>query len=300
MTTGDGEAMRGHRPGPAGPHPRPQRALLPKVAGASGSRPAGADPQSLLITGASSGIGAALARAYAAPGRVLFLTGRDRARLDAVAEACRALGARVETALLDVTDAAATAAFLRAADAAYPLDLVIANAGIAEGVSEPATDLEAARRLIEVNLFGSLNTLAPAIAAMAGRGRGQVVLMSSIAALRGLPGSHGYSASKAALKALAEGLRAPLAARGVAVNLVLPGFVRTPMNEGRGFPTPLRIEPDRAAAIIRRGLAANRAVIAFPRLTWWAARALALWPRLADALAMRVARHGAPPSPPGS
>jgi NAD(P)-dependent dehydrogenase (short-subunit alcohol dehydrogenase family) len=103
-----------------------------------------------------------------------------------------------------------------------------------------------------------------------------------------MPGSHGYCASKAALKALGEGLRTPLALRGVAVNIIMPGFVRTPMNEDRGFPTPLRIEPARAAAIIRRGLAANRAVIAFPRLTIWTARALGLWPRLADTLALRL------------
>lgn len=267
-----------------------ERCFAPMVAAASGPpRPELSDPRSVLITGASSGIGAALAQAYAARGRMLFLTGRDRARLEAEAGRCRAeQGAEVETGLLDVTDAEATAAFVRAADGRRPLDLVIANAGIADGISEPPADLEAARRLIEVNLLGSLNTLAPAVAAMAERGHGQVALMSSVAALRGLPGSHGYCASKAALKALGEGLRAPLAARGIAVNVVLPGFVRTPMNEDRGFPTPLRIEPDEAAAIIRRGLATNRAVIAFPRPTVWAVRAMTLWPRLTDMLTLRL------------
>jgi NADP-dependent 3-hydroxy acid dehydrogenase YdfG len=243
----------------------------------------------VLVTGASSGLGAALALAYAAPGRLLFLTGRDGERLEAVAARCRAQGGTtVETERFDVTDSSAANAFVQAAHARRPLDLVIANAGVSEGVSEPAADLDAARRLIEVNLLGSLNTLAPAVAAMTARGHGQVALMSSVAALRGMPGSHGYCASKAALKALGEGLRTPLALRGVAVNIIMPGFVRTPMNEDRGFPTPLRIEPERAAAIIRRGLAANQAVIAFPRLTIWAARVLGLWPRLADTLALRL------------
>jgi NAD(P)-dependent dehydrogenase (short-subunit alcohol dehydrogenase family) len=107
-----------------------------------------------------------------------------------------------------------------------------------------------------------------------------------------MPGAHGYCASKAAVKALAEGLRAPLRAEGVSINVILPGFVRTPMNEGQGFPTPLRLEADRAARLIRRELERDRPVIAFPRRLAWAARVLGMAPALADALAMRVAGMG--------
>jgi NADP-dependent 3-hydroxy acid dehydrogenase YdfG len=251
------------------------------------------DPRSILITGASSGIGAALARAYAAPGMRLALAGRDTARLEATAARCRDAGAEVATCRLDVTDAGAVAQWVAAADDAHPLDLAIANAGIAGGVSEDIADMEGLRQIVAVNVLGALNTVGPTLARMRRRRRGQIALMSSVAALRGVPGAHGYCASKAALKALAEGLRAPMAAEGVAVNLILPGFVRTPMNEDRGFPTPLRIEPERAAAIIRRGLARNRPVIAFPRATYWAARLMGHWPALADALAMRIVRRSA-------
>jgi NADP-dependent 3-hydroxy acid dehydrogenase YdfG len=246
---------------------------------------------SILITGASSGIGSALARAYSEPGTTLALGGRDQRRLDEVAAQCRGLGAAVAVRVVDVTDAQAMAGWVGEADAARPLDLVVANAGIGDGLDEDPERFAATRRIIEVNLTGALNTIEPALARMLPRRHGQIALMSSIAALRGIPGAQGYCASKAALKALAEGLRAPLAAEGILVSLVMPGFVRTSMNEGRGFPTPLRLEPDRAARLIRRGLDRERFLISFPRPLVWGSRLLNLWPPLADALALRAARR---------
>jgi NADP-dependent 3-hydroxy acid dehydrogenase YdfG len=249
------------------------------------------DPRVILITGASSGIGAALARAYAQPGAHLFLSGRNTGRLEDVARECRKSGAAVRTAVLEVTDPGGMADWIRDADRACPLDLVIANAGMANGISECPEEADALRRMIEVNLVGTVNTICPAIAAMRRRRRGQIGLMSSLAALRGLPGAHGYSATKAALKALGEGLRPSLREDGIGVTVILPGFVRTPMNENRGFPTPLRIEADRAAALIKRGLSRDRPVIAFPRLSFWATRLAAAWPALADYLALRAMRR---------
>src|SRR5690606_32794739 len=136
-----------------------------------------------------------------------------------------------------------------------------------------------------------LNTIEAALAVMRPQRSGHIVLTGSLAGLRGIPGSQGYSASKAALKALAEGLRPQLAAEGIGISLVMPGFVRTPMNENADFPTPLRIEPERAAAIIRKGVERGRFLIAFPRTLLWGSRLLALVPPLADVLALRTARR---------
>lgn len=249
-------------------------------------------PRTILITGASSGIGAALAAAYAEPGVHLALGARNQERLTAVAERCRTAGATVSATVIDVTDADAVAAWIaREDDDAGPLDLVIANAGIGNGLWEPPDATAALRRMIEVNLLGAVNTLCPALARMRRRRRGQIALMSSLAALHGLPGAHGYSASKAALRALAQGLRAPMKAEGVSINLVVPGFVRTPMNDHDRFPTPLRLEAEAAARLIKAGLARDRAVIAFPRTAYWAARLLALSPGLADAIGLRMLRR---------
>lgn len=248
------------------------------------------DPRHVLITGASSGIGAALARAYAGPDRTLHLCGRDRRRLGAVAAVCRKAGAEVTHRSIDVRDRDGMALWVSQADEHAPLDLIIANAGIAYGVCERPDDLEPTRRMIDVNLVGALNTIEPAITPMMRRRRGQICLVGSLAALRGIAGSHGYSASKAALKALGEGLRPALRGSGVSLNVVLAGFVRTPMNEGADFPMPMRLEAERAAAVIKAALARDKAMIAFPRTLFWSARLMALWPSAADALAMRVMR----------
>jgi short-subunit dehydrogenase len=248
--------------------------------------------RSVLLTGASSGIGRALALAYAAEGVTLALAGRDEARLEAVAAACRARGASAFATRLDVRDGLATAEWVTQADARAPLELAFVNAGIGAGLEETAEDFGPTRTIIEVNVLGALNTLEAVTARMRPRRRGRIVLMGSLAALRGIPGSQGYSASKAAIKALAEGLRPQLAADGIGLSLVMPGFVRTPMNEDKGFPTPLRIEPERAARIIRDGVARGRSRIAFPLPLVWGTRLLALVPPLADALAMRAARRG--------
>ena len=133
---------------------------------ASGYQPG--SPGHVLITGASSGIGAALALHYAAPRIRLALQGRDAARLAAVVDACRARGAEVATALLDVTDRDACAAWAEAADDAAPVDLAIANAGIS-GTEDP-------RRAVAVNVHGVLNTVEPLLPRMTGRRHGQVAL----------------------------------------------------------------------------------------------------------------------------
>ena len=248
-------------------------------------------PRSLLITGASSGIGEALARHYAGPGIHLALTGRDSARLDATAEACRARGARVDAAAIDVTDRERLRDWSLRFDDAAPLDLVIANAGTGTTAVAGVENETAARRVFATNIEGVLNTVFPVIPRMQARRSGQIALMSSIAAFRGFAEAPSYAASKAAVKSLGESWRLLLEPYGIRVSTICPGFVATRMTARNDFPMPFLMSADRAAAIIARGLARNKARIAFPpamALFGWLTEALP--PSLSDALLRRIER----------
>lgn len=228
--------------------------------------------KTILITGASSGIGAALAREYAASGVRLVLCGRDTARLDSVANDCRVAGAIVEASVLDVTDRAAMRAWIEAADSGGPIDVAIANAGVSGGGSEDAD-----RKIFDVNLGGVLNTIHPALDRMTARGSGTLALVSSIAGNRGFPSAPAYSASKAAVLAYGEGLRGRLRGSGIVVCVICPGFVRSRITDRNDFTMPFFMEADRAARIVRRGLENGQAKISFPwpmRLVGWLSRAL--------------------------
>lgn len=245
-------------------------------------------PSSILITGASSGLGAALALHYARPGVLLFLSGRDGDRLAAVAETVRGQGADVETIILDVSNREAMVDWIRAADIRKPLDLVIANAGISGGTGGGALESGAQARLIfDVNVTGVLNTVEPVLPLMLARGRGQVALMSSLAAFSGWPGAPAYAASKGAVRMYGEGLRGALAARGVCVNVICPGFIRTPMTAVNDYPMPFLMDAPRAAAIMADGLARNRARIAFPFGTYALAGLVGLLPAGLASLLLR-------------
>jgi len=242
-------------------------------------------PRSILITGASSGLGAALARAYAAAGVRLAVTGRDAARLEAVAVACRARGAEVHGETIDVCDSARLAAWIGARDAAAPFDLVIANAGVSAGTGGGGEGDEQTRRIFAVNVDGVVNTVMPVLPAMRHRQHGQIAIVSSLAAFRGFPGAPAYCASKAAVRVWGEALRGHLAGDGIGVSVICPGYVRTPMTAVNRFPMPFLIDSDAAARRIVRGLAGNRARIAFPWPMYAVVRLLAaLPPALTDPL----------------
>jgi short-subunit dehydrogenase len=222
--------------------------------------------QIILITGASGGIGSALARAYAAPGVTLLLWGRDAARLEETAAAARAKGAVCQVESFDLRDASAQAARLVVADAATPIDIAIFNAGI--GGTAPDGDAaetpEASRAVAEVNFVAPV-TGANAIAlAMARRGRGQIVLIGSIAESFPLPMAPTYAATKAGLRMFAEALGIRLAKSGVGVTLVSPGFIDTAMSRQVTDPKPFLISADKAAAIITRGVARRAQNIVLP------------------------------------
>lgn len=248
------------------------------------------DPSSVLITGASSGIGAALAEAYARPGKTLFLAGRDEERLAMVAAACDRRGATVHPKIVDVTDREAMDAWIAETDAVTPLELVIANAGISAGTAGGGLETsEQVRRIFAVNLDGVLNTVLPALDRMRSRRLGQIALMSSLAGFRGLPSAPAYCASKAAVKAFGEGLRPAAARHGIRVSVICPGYVRSPMTAANSFPMPFLMDLDKATRRIVEGLARDRARIAFP-LPMLATVTLlqALPPRLVDGLLARL------------
>ena len=220
----------------------------------------------VVITGASSGLGASLAKAYAAPHVLFGLIGRDRQRLQASASACEARGATVSTGIIDVTDASATASWLREFDGRNPVDLLIANAGTSAGPDpdSPSEGVEIAARQIGVNLLGAINTVEPLLPALCTRRRGRIAVVASIAAYRGLPYSPGYCASKAGLRAYAEALRPRLARHRVGMTVVCPGFFDSPMTDRFDGPTPFLLSGDSAARIVKRGIDLGRKRVAFP------------------------------------
>ncbi len=253
------------------------------------------DPTVILITGASSGIGEALAHEYAGDDVTLILMGRDLERLDAVAARCRDAGASVRHAVVDVTERGFLAEWLAGVDAATPIDLAIANAGISGGTSGEDGENEAqARRIFAVNLDGVLNTIHPLIGPMARRRRGQIALMSSLAAFRGFPGAPAYCASKAAVRSYGESLRGALKPLGIEVSVICPGFVRSRMTAANEFRMPFLMDAERVARIVRRGLARNRARIAFPWATYIFAWAIGMLPpALTDRLLNRMPKKAA-------
>jgi short-subunit dehydrogenase len=225
---------------------------------------------SVLIAGASSGIGEALATALAAPGVTLHLSGRDAGRLRSVADACRSRGAAAEERVVDVRDAAAMAGWVAACGR---VDLVVANAGISAGAGEKAPENAAQTRAIfATNLDGVLNTVLPAIETMRGQPpgpdgyRGRIAVVASIAAFVAGAAAPAYCASKAAADAWTVATAFGLRRNGILLTSVCPGYIRTAMTARNRFPMPGLMDTDRAARIILRGVEAGRVRVVFP---WW-------------------------------
>lgn len=235
-------------------------------------------PKHIVITGASSGIGEALAEAYAAPGIRLGLLGRKRDRLEALATSCMAKGAHVWMHALDVTDRKGMESILQQEDNKKPIDLIFANAGISAGTFGPGENESQARAVFACNLDGVLNTIHPILPRMAARGRGQVALMASLASFRGIPGAPAYCSSKAAVRIYGEGLRGEYTRSGVEVNVICPGYIDTPMTRVNRFPMPFLMTPEKCTAIIIKGLKNNKSRIAFPCPMVFAVGLLALLP----------------------
>ncbi len=229
----------------------------------------------VLITGASSGLGRALAEACARPGAVLHLSGRDAARLDTVAAACRSKGAEVRPMVLSVTDAGAMQDWIGGAGR---LDLVIANAGISAGTGGATEPPAQSRAIFETNVTGVLNTALPAIEVMAAQVpgpdgvRGRVAVIASLAAFVAAPGAPAYCATKAAVQRWAEALDATERLRGIRLHAICPGYVRTPMTARNSFPMPFLMDAEEAARRTLDGIARGRVRVAYPWPTYAMAR----------------------------
>lgn len=249
-------------------------------------------PRVVVITGASSGLGAGLALSYAAPGRVLGLIGRHAGRLHEVAAACRTAGAEVREGCLDLTDRAATVAWLGAFAAAFPVDLVVANAGQSAGRRPDGSfeGLAAAAGLVQANLLGVVHSVEALLPGMLARGAGQIAVVASVAAYRGLPDSPAYSASKAGVRAYGEALRAGLAPHGIAVSVIVPGFFDSPMSRRFLGPKPFITTNAQAVARVRAGLDRRAPRIVFPRALGLLLQAADLLPAWLGDRAIRAMR----------
>jgi NAD(P)-dependent dehydrogenase (short-subunit alcohol dehydrogenase family) len=244
----------------------------------------------VLITGASSGIGRALALRYAKEGARLELFGRNEARLRETAEACRAAGGEAEYHVADVRDRVAMQAAVAKALEAGPLDVLVSNAGVSSGPApdQPLEPEETVRAVFAINLFGQLNTVEPAIPSFVARRSGVVAFVGSMMGLRAMHFSPTYCATKAALHSCATSLRAKLAPHGVDVSLIVPGWVDTPMSQRTTAWKASMITDAEAAEIVYRGLEKRRPIIAFPRYMYWALRIIELLPpRLVDFFVLR-------------
>lgn len=222
------------------------------------------------ITGGSSGIGRALALRMAQAGRQVVVSARHADALDALAVEAAGLPGRLLPLPLDVTEAGACREAVARIERDYgPLALTVLNAGTHRAVRAATLDPVDVRALVELNLMGTVNSLAAALAPMRARRRGQVAIVASLAGYRGLPTAAAYGMTKAGLINLAEALQPELRALGIKLQLVNPGFVRTPLTDRNPFPMPFLMQPEAAAEAFFRGLASNRFEIVFPRRLGW-------------------------------
>lgn len=246
------------------------------------------------ITGASSGIGAALARRMAGAGWQVAASARSADRLAALAEEAGDAPGRIVPVPLDVTDPRAVEdAVARIEHEIGPIAQAVLNAGTHTPVAADSLRVEDFRPLVELNLLGTVHCLVPLVPRLIDRRAGRIAIVASVAGYRGLPSAAAYGMTKAGLINMAEALRVELAPRGVAVQVVNPGFVRTPLTDRNAFRMPFLMEPEAAAEAFYRGLQSNRFEIAFPRRFVYLMKMLRILPA---PLAFAVTRRMVPQS----
>lgn len=222
------------------------------------------------ITGASSGIGRALALALAAEGAIVAASARRAEELHALAREAEPLPGSIVPYPVDVTETVAVSQIVSRIELEHgPIDCAILNAGVYGPQRSNRFSAEGYRQVFEVNVLGVARCLESVLKPMSEHRAGEICIMGSLSAYRGLPEAAPYGASKAALQNMAESLAPGLARQGIRLRLISPGFVHTPMTEQNPFPMPLIMSVEKAAAIIVRGLHKRHFEIAFPtRLVW--------------------------------
>lgn len=230
------------------------------------------------ITGASSGIGAAVALELARRGWTVAITARRIEALEAIARQAEGLPGRIVAHAADVTDAQAMRSVTETIESIHgPIALAFLNAGIASGQGR-AIDAETVERVVGVNLLGMTKSFFAVQRRMLARGRGQIAVNASLVGYRGLPGASAYGAAKAGAIYFCESQRFDCAAAGIRLQLVNPGFVETPMTEGRRFPMPFLLPVEEGARRIVEGFARGGFEITFPRRLAWVMKAARMLP----------------------
>jgi short-subunit dehydrogenase len=218
------------------------------------------------VTGAGKGLGRALALELAGRGWSVLASARTREDLESLSREAESLSGSVTPLVLDVTDREAVADALKEVEAQRPIALAVLNAGTHQAMAAKDFDPAVFDKLLALNVGGPVNCLAPLIAAMRGRGRGQIAVVASVAGYMGLPTAAAYGLSKAGVINLCESLRPELEREGILLQVVNPGFVRTPLTDRNEFEMPFLMEPDAAAKAFADGLESARFEIYFPKL----------------------------------
>ena len=234
-----------------------------------------------LITGASTGIGNALARELARRGWAVGIVARRGELLEALAQEIRAAGGKAAWATADVTDRGAIrTAALQVATELGPIDLLVANAGVGSPGNAKRLPVDVWIATLRLNVDGVIYSVGAVLPEMLERKSGHLAVVSSVAGFRGLPASAAYSASKAAITTFFESLRVDLRSEGIAVTAIHPGFIATPLTAKNPAPMPFLISAEQAATIIANGLEKRRSDITFPwqmKLLMGFARRLPNW-----------------------
>jgi short-subunit dehydrogenase len=220
--------------------------------------------QTILITGATSGLGYEIAMQYATPHVRLILVGRNVYQLNKIANLCNLRGAQTHLLALDITEKKALTDHLTDFCNQYGIDIVVACAGVSAGTLQGPESPSQVQTIFDTNINGVLNTIIPIIPHMIKRRKGNIVIISSMAGLIGLSSAPSYSASKACIRVFGEALRGYLKQYNVHTTVVIPGYIKTPMTEVNNFPMPFIISAEKAAEKIIKGVSNNKGVIAFP------------------------------------
>ena len=234
----------------------------------------------IVISGASRGLGAQLARIYAAPGVNLGLIARNEQSLKNVSQDCSNRGANTMLLSADVQEKESLSSWLLEFDSEFPVDLLICNAGVLHVLENGKIeeDMNRAREIFEVNFHGTISLVSILLGRMKQHRKGHIVIISSMSAFRGIPHFPAYSASKAALKSYFESLRPSLEVHGIKLTVICPGFIDTDMAGALNCPRPFMIGLNEAAATIKHCVDRNRKFVSFPLILALGARLATIMP----------------------